>query len=136
MNLGALTTALAANVRANIADPGWTVHRFLPRGREGWDAPAITFDNWVLPQVGSTLGLTLVTCRLIAVASETDVADVGDALYGWLSTESGGKLAQLGELTDPAWNEIDTTGAQIDDDLKIGQQSYRAALIGLSLLCP
>lgn len=136
MNFGAVKAALTSNVRAHVADPGWTVHQRLPRGREGWDAPAITFDNWVLPQVGSTLGLTLVTCRLIVVASETDVAGVDDALDAWMSTGPGTKSAQLAELTDPAWEHIDTTGAQTDDDLKIGQQSYRAVFVGLSLLCP
>lgn len=137
MILTNVITSLAAEVEANIvATSGWTVHPFLPRVRQNWDPPAVTFDRWAVPQIGGTMGLTLVTCRLIAVASETDVADVGEELYGWVSNEAGGRLAALSELTAPEWSEIDTTGAQIDDDLKIGNQSYRAVLIGLNLLCP
>lgn len=113
----------------------WTVHGFLPRVRAGWSPPAISFDNWQAPRAGGTLGTSLVNGRLIAVASETTVADVGESLYRWMSDDPGSPLVLFESLTSERWADITWLGTAIDDDLKIGQQSYRAALVSFGIQC-
>lgn len=131
----ALVSGLVSELPAVIDDGRWSVLDFLPRQREGWHPPAVTVDRVVKPLDEGTMGTGVVRCRLVAVASDQDTENLPDQLYDWTDDGASGRIGRLKAITHSAWSGTPRVlGVEINDDLKIGPQTYRAAIVSLEFM--
>lgn len=138
MKLSTVRTELATGL-ATVMGSDWRGYPSAQRARQAQHAPMVFLRN-VRVQHHYTHGKHLVTCEAVFVASDHDTVDVDEVLDSVLSTDDAtGKAEALAAVTSDTdqWDgEIASKSSQILDELLLGQNSYRAAVMGIELICP
>lgn len=137
MNLLTLLDELAAAEAAVMGAP-WRGYRSDFAQRTALQPPMVVLRN-VRVQYHFTHGFHLLTLDAAFIASGTNVEDPDAAVFSVLSTEAdGGKAEAIASVVSATgqWTELGVETGSINDQLLIGQQTYRAAVVPLELLCP
>lgn len=138
MKLSTVRTELATELAAVMGDT-WIGYPSAQRARQARHAPMVFIRN-VRVQHYYTHGKHLVTCEAVFVASEHDTVDADEALDSVLSTDDAtGKAEALAAVTSDTgqWDgEVASNAGQILDELVLGQNAYRAAVMGVEMICP
>lgn len=138
MKLSTVRTELVTKLAEEMGET-WRGYPTAQRARQAQHAPMVFLRN-IRVQGNFTHGKHRVTCEAVFVASEHDTVDVDDVLDSVLSTDDDtGKATALASVTSDTnqWNgQVASPGGQILDELPLGQNSYRAAVMSIELLCP
>lgn len=138
MKLSTVRTELATELAA-VMGASWRGYPSAQRARQAQHAPMVFLRN-IRVQHNWTHGKHLVTCEAVFVASEHDTVDVDEVLDSVLSTDDAtGKATALAAVTSDTgqWaGDVAANNCQILDELLLGQNSYRAAVMNLELICP
>lgn len=138
MKLSTVRTELATELAAVMGE-NWRGYSTAQRARQAKHAPMVFIRN-VRVVHNYTHGKHYVTCEAVFVASEHDTVDADDVLDSVLSTDDAtGKALALAAVTSDTgqWDgEIASKNSQILDELPLGQNIYRAAVMGVEMLCP
>ena len=138
MKLSAVRTEAATKLAAVMGD-GWHGYPSAQRARQAQHPPMVFLRNVRVTHY-YTHGKHLVTAEAVFVASEHDTVDVDEALDSVLSTDDAtgkaGLLAAITSDTDLWDGEVASNNGQLLDELILGQNSYRAAVMGVEFICP
>lgn len=137
MNLLTLLDELA-EAEADVMGSPWRGYRSEFAQRTALQPPMVLLRNLRIEYL-ATHGFHLVTVEAAFIAAGTNVEDADEAVFSVLSDAAdGGKADAIASVTSATgqWVEIGAPTAGIVDQLLIGQQSYRAAVVPLELLCP
>lgn len=138
MKLSTVRTELATEL-ATVMGDAWNGYPSAQRARQAQHAPMVFLRN-VQVQHYFTHGKHRVTCQAVFVASEHDTVDVDEVLDSVLSTDDDtGKAEALAAVTSDTgqWNgQVASASGQILDELLLGQNSYRAAVMNIEMICP
>lgn len=138
MKLSAVRAEAAAKLAA-VMGANWRGYSTAQRARQAQHPPLVFLRN-VRVQHYYTHGKHLVTCEAVFVASEHDTVDVDDVLDSVLSTDDAtGKADALAAITSDTgqWDgEVASNTGQILDELVLGQNTFRAAVMPIEMMCP
>lgn len=137
MNVKTILDELAAALATEMGSP-WNGYRSQFAQRTALHPPFVMLRNFRVKYFHSH-GLHLVTVEAAFAASGTDVAAADDAVFSVLSTGDDGKadaLVAVTPATPGLWTDLAAETGAIDDQLLIGQQTYRAAVLPLEFLTP
>lgn len=137
MKLSTVRSELATEL-AGVMGENWRGYPSAQRARQAQHPPMVFLRN-VRVLHYYTHGRHVVTCQAVFVASDHDTEDVDEVLDSVLSTDDAtGKAEALAAVTSDTgqWNgQVASNSGEIVDELLLGQNSYRAAVMNLELMC-
>ncbi len=135
MNTGAVLNEMATKV-ATIIGADVKAYRNPARAREARHAPCVFLRNWRYRGPAS-MGGHGCSVEAVFIADDTDTVNSEDRLYAVVSTGDAGHLDDIADITSDTglWHSLGSVSAQIDDQLLLGQITYRAAIVQLEFIC-